>query len=217
MRWVMVVRGLAGASMVAAVAGFYLPWALIDLREPELVKQLRATTPLKDTLDGLSQDLGRIAVTIRRGAQTITGDLPSIADIPKQVSGAQIPQRVRQDNAQLAVAVLELLIPSRQHLEAKSLLVYLVPGLALLGGFLLCLLGGRAVVVGVVGGLCAAIAAVGFWKLLTTNTTALFIAVTIGRGLWLSLWAYVGLAAASGIAVLSRAARKPSAERPAVL
>ena len=52
--------------------------------------------------------------------------------------------------------------------------------------------------------LCAAVAGVGFWKLLTTNTTALFIAITIGPGLWLSLWGYVAIAAAGLLKSLAR-------------
>ena len=46
---------------------------------------------------------------------------------------------------------------------------------------------------------CAAVAGVGFWKLLTTNTQSLMVAITIGPGLWLSLWAYVGVACAAGV------------------
>ena len=46
----------------------------------------------------------------------------------------------------------------------------------------------------VIGCVCMLVAGLGFWKLLTTPMDALVIGVTIGIGLWLSLWAYVGLA-----------------------
>ena len=50
-----------------------------------------------------------------------------------------------------------------------------------------------SVVCGGIGGACLAIAGLGFWKLLTTKSDTLFVAITLGPGLWLSLWAYVGL------------------------
>jgi len=188
---------LVWVNVGVAAIGFVLPWARIDLREPTLVKQVRGTLPASDTLSGLTKDLGRITATIRRGAQTITGDLPTLADIPKEVSGIQIPQMVNRKNAHTAIALMELLMNERQHLELKSYAVYLLPGIALLCGLVLTVLSRQRVIPWVVAGLCGLIAGVGFWKLLTTNLSSLMIAITIGPGLWLSLWAYVGLSAAA--------------------
>ena len=188
---------MAWVSVGAVVVGFFLPWAMIDVHEPSLVKQLRTATPLHETLGGFTKDVGRIAVKIRRGAETITGDLPSLSDIPKQVSGFQVPQVANQEHAQVAMALIELFTQQRQHLGGKSYLVYLLPGLALVCGLLVTFLGARLPVTMSVGILCAAIAGFGFWKLLTTNMQTLFVAITIGRGLWLSLWGYAGLALAA--------------------
>jgi len=185
-------------SVGAAVIGFVLPWARIDLREPTLVKQVRGSLPASDTLSGLTKDLGRITATIRRGAQTITGDLPTLTDIPKEVSGIQIPRLANQKNAQTAIALMEVFTGKQEHIGLKSYAVYLLPGIALLCGLLLTFLGRQRLVPWSVAGLCAVIAAAGFWKLLTTNTQALMVAITIGPGLWLSLWAYVGLAVTAG-------------------
>src|SRR3989338_7842304 len=96
----MAILGMAWASVAATGIGFVMPWARIDLHEPTLVKQVRGNLPASDTLSGLTKDLGRITATIRRGAQTITGDLPTLADIPKEVSGIQVPQLANQKNAQ---------------------------------------------------------------------------------------------------------------------
>ena len=189
----------AWVCVVATGVGFVMPWARIDLREPDVVKQVRQTTPVSDTLSGLTKDLGRITATIRRGAETITGDLPTLTGIPKEVSGIQIPQMVNQKNAHTAIALMELLMNERQNLGLKSYAVYLLPGMALLCGLLLTLLGRQRLVSLGVAGLCAAIAGVGFWKLLTTKLSSLMIAITIGPGLWLSLWAYVGLAVVAAL------------------
>lgn len=192
------------ASVAAIVVAFFLPWARIDLREPELLGKVRRTAEEQGLLGGLMGQVGKITVEVRRGAETVTGELPSLADIPKQVSGVQIPQMANQENAQVALALMELLTNTRQHVGLKSYAVYLLPGLAILCGALLTVLGRvRAAALGVAA-LCAVVAGAGFWKLLTTNTSTLFIAITIGPGLWLSLWGYVGLAAAALVAAAAR-------------
>lgn len=196
--------GLAGLSAVAALVGFFLPWASLDLREPGVVKKLESMVGDvggKGILDKVAKGLGRITATVRRGTQTVTGRLPSFDEIPKQVSGVQIPQIANQEHAQVAIALLELFTNTRQHIGVKSYAVYLVPGIALLCGLLLMAAGGRLPVSLGVALVCALIAAVGFWKVLTTDTSALLLTVTIGAGIWLSLWAYVGLA----LAALARA------------
>lgn len=188
---------LAWASVLVAVVAFFLPWARIDLREPEIAKQLRQTAPGQSLVEGLTKKIGKVVVQVKRGTETVTGELPSLEDIPKRVSGVQIPQLANQKNAQVVMALAELLTNERRHAGAKSYAVYLVPGLALLCGVLLTARGRRRGLALGVALLCAAVAAVGFWKLSTTNTTTRFIAITIGPGLRLSLWAYAGLAVAA--------------------
>jgi len=200
--------GLAASSMIAAVVGFYLPWARIDLHEPDVLRQLQDTIPFGGVLETVTQRVGRIAVKVTRGAETVTGELPRLADIPKTVSGAAIPQMVNREQAKVAMALVELLTKTRQRLGFKSYAVYLLPVLALLGGALIIWLGRRPPIAWGVALLCGGIAAVGFWKLLTTNTRTLFIAITIGPGLWLSLWAYAGLAAAAALCAIAAPMRR---------
>lgn len=192
------------ASAILAVAAFFLPWAHIDVSEPELIHQVRRTAQDQGLMDGLSKKIGRVAVTVKRGAETFTGELPSLSELPRQVSGVHIPQLANQRNSQVVIALVELFTNTRQHVGLKSYAVYLVPGLACVAALLLTRSRHRPVITAVVGLACAAIAGVGFWKLLTTNTRTLFVAITIGRGLWLSLWAYVGLAVAAGLSLVLR-------------
>ena len=192
--------GLAWVSVAAALVGFFLPWASLDVRQPGLVKQLESI--VGDVggggiLDKMKGGLGKITATIRRGTETVTGELPSLAVVPRQVNGFQIPQIANQQHAQIAVALFELFTKSRQHIGAKSYAVYLLPGIALLCGLLVTFLGGSRPVAFGVAVVCGLIAGVAFWKLLTTDTTALVLTVTIGPGIWLSLWAYVGLSLAA--------------------
>ena len=195
---------VAWVSVGMAMTALFMPWAHIDLREPDLVRQLRQTAQAQGLVDQLTKKIGRVAVQVRRGTETVTGELPSLSDIPRQVSGVQIPQMANQKNGQVVIALMELLTNTRQHIGLKSYAVYLIPGLALLCAGLLTVLGRVPVAAIGVGVVCAGIAGAGFWKLLTTNTHTLFVAITIGQGLWLSLWAYVGLAVAAGLCLLQR-------------
>jgi len=195
---------VAWVSAGLAVCAFFIPWAKIELREPDLVRQLRQTAQEQGLVDHLTKKIGRVAVQVRQGAETVTGELPSLSDIPRQVSGVQIPQMANQKNAQVVIALVELLTKTRQRIGLKSYVVYLVPAVALLCAGLLTVLGRAPVATIAVGVVCAGIAGAGFWKLLTTNTSTLFVAITIGQGLWLSLWAYVGLAVAAGLSLLQK-------------
>lgn len=193
---------LAWGCAAAVVVGFVLPWAYIDLREPGALKALREQAPASGALGDLSHRVKRVTVTVRRGAEQVTGELPSLKDIPTQVSGLQIPQLANQENAKVALALMDLLLGEQQQVGLKSYVVYLLPLLALaaagaLTGFARSRACGVAVAV-----LCAAIAAAGFWKLLTTDTQALFVAITIGPGLWISLAAYAILAIAALLQIL---------------
>ncbi len=198
-----VVLALAWGSVGLACAGFFQPWVRIDVRDPGLAKPMKSLALAGEGIPGLTKGAGRITVTIRRGTKTVTGDLASLGTIPHQISGVQVPQVANQENAQLTLSIMELLMNERQHIGLKSYAVYLLPGIALLCAGLLTALGGRPPVAWGVAGLCALIAGVGGWKLLTTNLHARIVAVSVAHGLWMSLWAYVGIAAAGVLAALS--------------
>jgi hypothetical protein len=89
-----------------------------------------------------------------------------------------------------------------QRVQAKSLAVYLVPGLALLGAVVLTVVPGRAVGPAIAL-IAAGLAAFGAWKLLAAQ--AQWPSVKLEPGLWTSVGAYAGLAAA---AALSKRAAK---------
>ena len=176
--------GLVWLSVVAAVVGFVLPWATLDVKATRLVG--RATQLVEGA------PLGNVVIQLKRGAETVTGKLPDLSQIPTQVNGPQIPQLVNRQDAQVVLALTEMLTGERQ-VGAKSYVVYLVPGLAILCGILVTLASRVRVACLLVGVVCVTVAGVGLWKLLTAKMETLLVAITIGQGLWLSLWAYVGL------------------------
>lgn len=192
-------------SVAAALRGFVMPWAHLDVKYRKVTGAIGEATqsvPLGDLLGRLAKKVGRVSVTVKRGAETVTGELPDLSKIPTQVSGADIPRLARQQDVKVALALAEMLTGEREF-GAKTWLVYLVPGLALVVGVLLTLGGQWRLVCAAAGVFCVGIAGFASWKLSTTPTDALLVAITIGPGLWLSCWAYAGLgAAALGLAAV---------------
>jgi len=195
-------------SVAASLEGFVEPWAHLDVKYRTVtsaVDQAARSAGLGDLSQRLTEKLGRVVVQVKRGAETVTGELPDLSKIPTEVSGAQIPQWANRQDAKVVLALAEMLT-GQQQLGAKSYAVYLVPGLALLFGILLTAARRRRLLCGLIALLSMAVAGGGFWKLLTTETDTLLVGITIGRGLWLSLWAYVGL----GVSAVGLAAVPPT-------
>lgn len=200
-------RRLAGlvtwGSVAAAVAGFFLPWAHLDVHEPHALQQLGRTADNAPLLGELAKAIGRVTVEVRRGAETITGELPTLKDFPGRVTGFDIPQVANQRDAKVAMALAEAFTRTRHDIGAQSYAVYALPALALLSGALLTVLGRRVVVTLGVVLLGTVVAGVGSWQLLTMKTDLRFVAITVGQGLWLSLWAYAGLAFGAALHLVS--------------
>ncbi len=177
-------RVLAGACVLAVLAGFFLPWVTVQLAQPE-------------ALGALGAMLGRVRVTVYRDGQPISGDVNQLLQEPITLTGAQIPARANEQSVQAVEALLEMATRRRYYAGEKSQLVYLMPGIALVCAAAVMLLPIGPPVAFTLAGLCAFIAAGGFWKLLTLQPPPPPATLTIGPGLWLSLWAYVGLTVAA--------------------
>ncbi len=194
--------GMSWISAALAITGFFLPWATLDVKASRLagqlgqvagpVGQVTQDTPLQGLASSLRKHVGKVVIHVKRGAEVVTGELPDLSTIPTQVSGVEIPRLANRHDVQVVVALAEMLAGQRD-VGKKSYAVYLLPGLALVCGILMTLARRVRLVCSVVGVVCLGVAGVGCWKLLTTNTETLLVSITIGQGLWLSLWAYAGL------------------------
>ena len=187
--------GVVWVGVLMVLAGFVLPWASLDLKSPIRQRTLADVgrvvnaTPLADVFGKLTKKMGRVVVQVQRGAETVTGELPNLGDIPKEVRGVDIPALANQPNAHVLMALAEMLTGQRQ-LGAKSYAVYVLPGVALLCGLLLTIAPRMRELCLAVGLACQAVAGGGYWKVATANLDTLMVAITIGNGLWLSLWGY---------------------------
>ncbi len=220
MKRIFLFLGLLGVwvGVATALVGFVQPWASIDVKYRDLARDVTGTVDavaqdagLGDVLASLSKRVGRIAVSVKHEAETITGELPDLSSIPTVISGADIPRLANRKDAHVVIAFAELWTGHRE-LSAKSYLVYLVPGLILLGGVLVTAFRGARWLCVVVGLTALVIAGFAGWKLSTTSTDTLLVAITIEPGLWRVCWGYAGLGAASFLtALVSRAARSTTA------
>ena len=168
----------------ATLLGFVLPWAQLDFRTTALEKQIG------------SKAKSAIAKSFGKGHRP-TRAVKSTPLIPTKVRGYQIPILANRKNVRVANQLMELFTKKHDRaIGVKSYAVYLLPAFALVCGWLLTM--GRVPAAGraALAILCAAVAAAGCWTLLTTDTRKAY-AIVIGPGLWLSLAAYAGLAAAA--------------------
>ena len=179
------------ASVAAVVVGFFLPWAELDFKETALEREVAAAA---------RKSLGRAFKLNAQPAWTRTHSTMGTPLIPTTVSGAQIPMLANRHDVKVMTQLAALASKrSEAHLGLKSLAVYLVPGLALLCGFLFTRAPRRRIVTLGIGIVCAAITITGGWELATTDTRRAF-GMAMGSGVWLSLGAYAVLAAAAFVA-----------------
>lgn len=148
--------GTVWAGVAAALLGFFLPWATLDIKTTQAEKQIASSVrrSLGKTFKSIGRSGSRQSSWIRSKKGTPI--------IPTRVSGFQLPQLANRQNVKVVTGLVELSTKQRGHLGLNSYAVYLVPGLALLCGWLLTARGGaaRPVAAGVAM-VCGAVAVAG--------------------------------------------------------
>ncbi len=184
--------GVVWVSVVAAMAGFVLPWAKVHVTTKKFTDPLAHIAQGAGLADQVGKRLSRVTVTLKKGTKTISGAMPDFAKMPTQIRGFEVPLMTNRQDTHVAIAVAELLT-GEDDLGAKSWLVYLLPGFALAAGLLLTWGVSMPWLGWCLGGIGLSVGGFGLWKLLTASTDMLVVAVTIGAGLWLSFAAYASL------------------------
>ncbi len=198
-RWALL--GWGWLSVAAIAVGFWLPWVEITWQESSwlraAVDSVGESNGVTDTLNAVFRGMGRIAVKVKHGTEQVVGDLPSFDELPRQLSGVEIPRFANRPSTKAILAVAGLLTDQAKDADVQSYAVYLVPGVAFLLVLIVTVLGRRFLFVTQAAAiLVTVIVGVGFWKLLTMDMKTPLAAITIGQGLWFSLWGYLSLAVA---------------------
>ncbi|MBI4353859.1 MAG: hypothetical protein HY595_01340 [Candidatus Omnitrophica bacterium] len=200
-------------SVATVLAGFVQPWASIDVKYRDVARDVTGAVDavaqeagLGDVLASLSKRVGRIAVSVKQGTETIAGELPDLSTIPTEISGADIPRLANRKDAHVVLALAEMWTGHRE-LGTKSYVVYLIPGLVLLAGVLVTVFRGARWLCVLVGLTVLAIAGFAGWKISTTHTDTLLVAITIEPGLWRVCWGYAGFGLSALLLALTASTR----------
>ena len=109
------------------------------------------------------------------------------------VSGLDIPVMANSDESRLIVSIAKIFNPDIQDVDKKSLLVLIVPLLAVII-LLLALFQAKnlwiSLIVGIVG---CVIFAFTFYKIKVTDLEKAILQIRIGFGLWMILYAYLAI------------------------
>jgi len=120
----------------------------------------------------------------------LTGEKQAVID---EISGFRIPIMANGDDARLMLSIIKIFNPKVENADKKSYLVWVIPILAvvlLLGGVSL----GKNKVFNLAMGIIGVVLFVAaMYKIQTTNLDKMVLKVSIGNGLWLSLYAYLAL------------------------
>jgi hypothetical protein len=115
----------------------------------------------------------------------------------QSISGFQVPVLANSAESRLTISVIELFNPGIKNADKKSYLIWVVPLLAVLICASFLFFGKNkwvSLICGIVG---MAVFAVAVFKIKTTNLDKLVVKVAIGYGLWLVLYAYLGMGVVS--------------------
>ncbi len=180
--------------VTAVLVGFYLPWIRIDLRGPGKPAPhkppvwARQRQPEQRPASELDRMLNEAFRGLSHGSRELVGKIREA----RQLNGAQIPRFVNSETSKTAMALAEHFSRKRERLGLKSYLVYLLPVIALLLGFLAMRWTGR-VVAALIAVVAFGVAGEGSWQLLIVNAKPSIIWIWIGPGLWLSMTGYASL------------------------
>lgn len=125
------------------------------------------------------------------------------------ISAYQVPIMANDQDARLMISIIKIFNPKVENADKKSYLIWSIPALAALI-LLVSLLYGRNKWVNLIfGAIGCLIFFAAVYKIKTTNMDKLVLKVTTEPGLWLTLWAYLGIGIV-GLASFIKASLKKS-------
>lgn len=173
---------------IAIIHGFFMPWAKASASATKVAQGL------------VSQAEGRLASSpfagkFIKGLSKTTKKISDLGDIQIKtaVSGYDIPTLINKKTSQIAIAIASVMFKDAKDLDKKSLLVYLLPLLALVC-IALAVVGFKyKIALIVMAVLSGGISIVGLYNLMTVNVSNLVIQISIERGIWQTMYAYLAI------------------------
>jgi hypothetical protein len=172
---------------LAVIHAFFMPWAKASASATQVAKGLA-----KSATGGILENTPFAGKFIRE-LDKATNKISDIGDIQIKtaVSGYDIPTLINKKNSQIAVAIASVMFKDAKDLDKKSMLVYLLPLLALVCiGLAIAGLKNKIAVI-VMAVLSGGIAAGGLYNMMTVDLSNLPIQISIEQGLWQTMYAYL--------------------------
>ena len=113
--------------------------------------------------------------------------------ISQSISAYHVPMLANTEDARLANSVIKILNPDTQDAGKNSFLIWLVPLLAVAILLLSILFSKNKWVHLASAAVGILIFVIGVYRIKTLNLNQIILNVAIGPGLWLTLWAYLGI------------------------
>jgi len=172
---------------LAIVHAFFMPWAKASASATKVAKSL-ASSATGGILEN-TPFAGKFIRELDKAANKIS-DMGDIK-IKTAVSGYDIPTLINKKSSQVAIAIASAMFKDVKALDKKSMLVYLLPLLALVCIGLAIIGLKNKIAIMVMAVLSGAIAVGGLYNLMTVNLSNLPIQISIEQGLWQTMYAYL--------------------------
>ena len=171
---------------IAIIHGFFMPWAKASASATKVAKSLisQASGPLADS---------PFAGKFIRGFNSTTEKISELGDITVKtaVSGYDIPTMINRKSSQIAIALAATMFKDAKDLDKKSYAVYLLPIFALVCVGLAIFGLKNKIAVMVMAVLGGGISIGGLYNLMTVDLSKLPIQISIERGLWQTMYAFL--------------------------
>ena len=172
---------------IAIIHGFFMPWAKASASVTKVANGL-AKSAAGGTLKNTP-----FAGKFLRMFDSATNKISDLGDIQIKtvVSGYDIPTLINKKNSQVAIAIASVMFKDVKDMDKKSMLVYLLPLLALVC-ICLAIVGLKTkITVIVMAVLSGGIAVGGLYNLMTIDLSKLPVQISIEQGLWQTMYAYL--------------------------
>lgn len=180
---------LAGLVILAAIIiifSFFAPWAKLSASVTKVSKELtgQAGKAAGGTFgERFTRELSRVTDAIGK----VGGDI----QIKTSISGYDIPSMVNKKSSKVAISVIQGLLKDAKDLDKKAALVFLLPIFAVVC-VVLAVIGLKnklsVILMLIISG---AISLGGLYRLKTLDLASLPVDITIEKGLWQTLYAYL--------------------------
>lgn len=186
----MIFPGLIVCAAIVVIAAFFMPWANVNTSVTGISKGFLGAvkdTPIASKFAG---ELDK--------ATDVIGALGDV-NIKTVVTGYNIPNFVNSETSKVALSLTQILFKSVEGLDWKSYLVYLIPLFAIICAAL-SILGTKKklyiipiVIIGLV------IFFEGVYNIKTADLSSMAVQISIQKGMWLTLYAFLFMALTGGV------------------